>query len=228
MVDEPDLLEGGRPEGRGATLLPGAGLPPVVWRIGSALLAVAVAVGLWTSYRSNPEQPAPEPAATAAPSVDMQAADRADVELGLSTLAQRYSLIRDVPEAFRVAAGQASAMRNGRTPGNFFLALAYERSLYGTVYIGTSRQDFVNRGPVRWHPKDFRRYADPEHRDITAALDSFLAIDTALHRGGREPDFSRGAFGPARLLGLNKGEATSIADIYAVLDGSGVREGLPN
>ena len=158
--------------------------------------------------------------------MDEQSADRADVELGLSTLAQRYTLIRDVPELFRVAAGEASAMRNGRTPGNFFLALAYERSLYGSVYIGTSRQDFVNRGPVRWHPIDFRRYADPEHGDITAALDSFLAIDTALHRG-RQPDFSRGAFGPARLLGLNEGEATSIADVYAVLDGAGVRQGLP-
>ena len=82
-------------------------------------------------------------------------------------------------------------------------------------------------GPLQWEPTEFRKYADREHRDITDALDSFLAIDAALHTSGRA-DFSTGAAGPAQQLGLEPAEARSIDEIYDVLDGWGVRAGLPN
>jgi hypothetical protein len=80
---------------------------------------------------------------------------------------------------------------------------------------------------VQWSRVEFDRYAEPPYRDISKPLDSFLAVDTALHRG-RAADFSAGAFGPARLLGLDVEEAQAVAAIYDVLNGSGVREGLPN
>ena len=131
------------------------------------------------------------------------------------------------PASYREAAGQASALRGGRTPGNFFLALAYQRTWYGELLTGSEGVRYLPFGPLQWEPTEFRRYADPAHRDITDVLDSFLAIDAALHTGGR-PDFSSGASGPARQLGLDPAEARSIDEIYDVLDGWGVRAGLPN
>ena len=118
-------------------------------------------------------------------------------------------------------------MRGGRTPGNFLLALAYQRTWYGELLTGSEGVRYVPFGPLQWEPTEFRRYADPAHGDISDVLDSFLAIDAALHRGGRS-DFSNGASGPARQLGLDPEEARSIDEIYDVLDGWGVRAGLPH
>jgi hypothetical protein len=149
------------------------------------------------------------------------------VQLRFSAIGQRETRIRDVPTSYRDAAGQASAIRGGRTPGNFFLALAYQRTWYGELLTGSEGERYVPYGPLQWDPIEFRRYADPAHRDISAVLDSFLAIDAALHTAGRV-DFSTGAFGPARRLGLDRAQAVSLAKIYDSLDGWGVRAGLPN
>jgi hypothetical protein len=149
------------------------------------------------------------------------------VQLQFSAIAQRETRIRDVPTSYRDAAGQASALRGGRTPGNFFLALAYQRTWYGELLSGSEGERYEPYGPLQWEPTEFRRYADPTHRDIHAVLDSFLAVDSALHAAGRV-DFSTGAFGPARQLGLDRAQAASIAEIYDSLDGWGVRAGMPN
>jgi hypothetical protein len=190
-------------------------------------LVVLAAVAAWvvTSRSSDGSTAAQPPAASA--SVDLRAADQADVEVRLSGTAQREARIRDVPASYRDAAGQASALRGGRTPGNFFLALAYQRTWYGELLTGSEGERYVPFGPLQWEPAEFRRYADPAHRDITDVLDAFLAIDTALHTG-QQPDFSNGAVGPARKLGLARAEAKSIGEIYDVLDGWGVRAGFPN
>jgi hypothetical protein len=148
------------------------------------------------------------------------------VQLRLFAVAQRDALVRDVPDRFRDAAGRASALRGGRTPGNFFLAVAYVRTLYGTVLVGTPGERLVVRGPVQWDPADFRKYADSQHRDISKVLDSFLAVDRALHRGNSR-GFS-GAYAAARTLGMTAREARSVAHIYRILDGHGVRDDLPN
>jgi hypothetical protein len=204
-------------------------LSPLVRRTASALLVVAVAVAVLASVRTSapPDPAADGPVPDRRTSADLGAAARSDVQLALSAAAQRDRLIRDVPASFRDAAGLASAMRDGRTPGNFFLALAYVRTLYGTVVVGTPGEPFVNRGPVQWDPAEFRRYADSAHRDVSSLLDSFLAVDAALHRHDTV-DFSDGAYLPARTLGLSRAEARSIAQVYEVLDGAGVRDGLPN
>ena len=131
-----------------------------------------------------------------------------------------------LPAFYREAAARASALRGGRTPGDFFLALAYQRTWYGELLTGSEGERYVPFGPLQWEPTEFRRYADPAHRDITVVLDSFLAIDAALHSRAR-PDFSTGAFGPARQLGLDRGQSASIAEIFELLDGSGVREVCP-
>ena len=216
-MDQPDLLEDGRSNARGPRI------PPVVWRFAWLVVLVAGVAAVVTSRAS-------EDPATLRPSVaptDLRAAEQADVQLRLSATAQREARIRDVPDCYREAAGRASALRGGRTPGNFFLALAYQRTWYGELLTGSEGERYVPFGPLQWEPTEFRRYTDRGHRDITDALDSFLAIDAALHSGERA-DFSTGAAGPARQLGLEPAEARSIAEIYDVLDGWGVRAGLPN
>ena len=216
-MDLPDLLEDGRSPARGPRI------PPAVWRV--TWLVVLVSVTAWAVTSRTSEGPSDSrPQAAAA---DVRAAERADVEVRLSGIAQREAGIRDVPASYRDAASQASALRGGRTPGNFFLALAYQRTWYGVLLTGSEGVRYAPYGPLQWEPTEFRRYADSAHRDITDVLDSFLAIDAALHTGGR-PDFSTGAFGPARQLGLAPAEAEWIGEIYDVLDGWGVRAGLPN
>jgi len=216
-MDLPELLEGGRSNARGPRV------PPLLWRM--TWLVVLVAFAAWVVTSRSSEGPATlrPPVAPA----DLRAAEQADVEVRLSGNAQREARIRDVPACYREAAGRASALRGGRTPGNFFLALAYQRTWYGELLTGSEGVRYAPFGPLQWEPTEFRQYADPAHRDITGVLDSFLAIDTALHTGAR-PDFSTGAFGPARQLGLAPAEAESIGEIYDVLDGWGVRAGLPN
>ena len=216
-MDLPDLLEDGRSHQRGPRL------PPAVWRVTWLVVLVAAAAWIVTSRTSESPSTSGRPAASA----DVRSAEQADVEVRLSGTAQREARIRDVPTAYRDAASQASALRGGRTPGNFFLALAYQRSWYGELLTGSEGVRYVPFGPLQWEPAEFRRYADPRHRDITDVLDSFLAIDAALHTGGR-PDFSNGASGPARQLGLAPAEARSVGEIYHVLDGWGVRAGFPN
>ena len=218
-MDQPDLLEDGRPHRRGPRI------PALVWRVTWLIALVAAAAWVVTSRSSDGPSTARPPAASA--SADIRAAEQADVEVRLSGTAQREARIRDVPASYRDAAGQASALRGGRTPGNFFLALAYQRTWYGELLTGSEGVRYVPFGPLQWEPAEFRSHADPAHRDITDVLDSFLAIDSALHTG-RRPDFSNGASGPARQLGMAPDEARSIGEIYDVLDGWGVRAGLPN
>jgi hypothetical protein len=220
-MDQPDLLDDGRSDARGPRI------PPALWRAWPVVV-LAVAVGLVTSRWSDaPPTPAP-PAAS--PSVGVptgKQAARSDIQVALFALSQRNAHIRDVPARYRDAASRASAMRDGRTPGNFFLALAYDKTLYGELLVQSVALTFVEIGPLQWSHAEFDAYADPAHRDISKPLDSFLAVDTALHLG-HDPDFSAGAFGPARLLGMNVEEAQAVAAIYDILDGSGVREAMPN
>jgi hypothetical protein len=214
-MDPPDLLEDGRSPPRVPRV------PPAVW------IVVLVAVAAWAVTSRSSEGPSALRPPVAPASTDARAAEQADVEVRLSGTAQREARIRDVPASYREAAGQASALGGGRTPGNFFLALAYQRTWYGELLTGSEGVRYLPFGPLQWEPAEFRKYADPAHRDITDVLDSFLAIDAALHARGRL-DFSNGASGPARQLGLDPEEARSIDEIYDVLDGWGVRAGLPN
>jgi hypothetical protein len=222
-MTRPELLEAGRPDSPGPRLP--FRLPPAALRVGSWVIALTVVVTVVASHRSAPPQPAPP-----RPAVAERAAGDPDATLRWMVMEQRTATIRAVPSPYRDAAGLASAMRGGRTPANFFLALAYARTQYGALLVGRSGggiANYVYVGPVQWQPTDFEKYADPMHRDPWQILDSFLAVETALH-SGPAPDFSEGAFGPARLLGLDTREAQSVADIYDILDGAGVREGLPS
>jgi hypothetical protein len=218
-MDLPELLEDGRSHAR----LPR--IPSALWRVGWAAALLVVAGWVVTSHGSQlPSTPRP---ATTSASVDAFAAEQADTEVALFAVAQRNALIRDVPDRYRDAAARASAMRGDRTPGNFFLALACERTLYGDLLVRPAALAYTELGPVQWKRAQFDQYAEPGHRDVSKALDSFLAVDTALHRD-HDPDFSTGALQPARILGMDVEEARSVADIYDILDGSGVRERLPN
>ena len=183
------------------------------------MVVLVVAVALVTSRWSDAPPTQPTPAAS--PSVGKPTA-RTDIAGGLFARSQRNAHIRDVPTRYRDAASLASAMRDGRTPGNFFLALAYDKTLYGELLVQSIALTFVQIGPLQWSHAEFDAYADPAYRDISKPLDSFLAVDTALHLG-HDPDFSAGAFGPARLLGMNVDEAQAVAAIYDVLNGAGIR-----
>jgi hypothetical protein len=225
-MTEPDLIEGGRPEAREPRVR--LRVPQLVWRVASTL-AVLVVVAVVVSSQVSTSEPTPRPvrspSGTAAP--DDVSLGGADADRRILAISERNALIRNVPKAYRDAAGQASAIRGGRTPGNFFLALAYGRTLYGYLLVTTPGETLRNRGPVQWAPGEFPKYADPQHPDVHKVLDSFLAVDTKLNRG-HTADFSEGAFGPAKLFGMDTREAQSIADIYDILDGAGVRDGLPN
>jgi hypothetical protein len=215
LVSEPELIEDGRPDGRSLVV------PPIVWRVvvaGAAIFAVAFGVVSFRGSSTTPPRPSPTASSLIAPPTS-----QADVVVLLAR-SKRRDLIRDVPAAYRDAARRASAMRDGRTPGNFFLAIGYERTWYGKWLSGSGGQWYGPRGPVQWESAEFQRYADPRHGDINAALDSFLAVDTALHAGG-SPDFSAGAYGPAKLLGMPTSEALAIANIYDTLANSTVGEG---
>ena len=221
---QPDTVEGGAPEHR-------RGVPAVAhhaaWVVAGLLVVAAVVVDR-TGRSDRPGSSASRPASSAdAPAADASAAAQADVQLRLSYEAQRMAAIRDVPERYRDAAGRASAMRGGRTPGNFFLALAYVRTRYGADLVRPSALRLVDLGPVQWSRAEFRRWAAPGYGDVSRPLDSFLAVDSALHAGPR-PDFEGGAFGPALALGLDPTTAREVAEAYEALDGSGVREALPN
>jgi hypothetical protein len=212
-MDQPDLLDDGRPDARGPRL------PPALRRVWPVVV-LAVAVGVVTSRWSDaPPTPLPAASPSSGGPAHTQAA-RADIQGALFALSQRNAHIRDVPARYRDAASRASAMRGGRTPGNFFLAVAYDKTLYGELLVQSVALTFVEIGPVQWSHAEFDRYADPEYRDISKPLDSFLAVDTALHRGSA-PDFSAGAFGPARLLGMDVEEAQAVTAIYDVLNGAG-------
>jgi hypothetical protein len=217
-MDLPDLLEDDRSHARKPRI------SPMVGRVAWPIVALAFAVWVATSFRYDvPSTPrSPHPSA----SVEVREADQAHVEALLSGAAQREARIRDVPASYRDAAARASAMHGARTPGDFFLALAFHRTWYGELLIGSEGVRYAPFGPVQWDPTEFRRYADPAHRDITDILDSFLAVDNALHTTHR-PDFSNGAFGPSRQLGMERAAARSIGEIYDVLDGWGVRAVCP-
>ncbi|MDQ1642539.1 MAG: hypothetical protein QOJ90_1890 [Actinomycetota bacterium] len=218
-MTRPELLEAGRPDSPGPRLP--FRLPPAALRVGSWAIALTVVVTVVASHRS-----APPPPLTVAAAADADP----DAMLRWMALEQRNASIRAVPSPYRDAAGLVSTMRGGRTPANFFLALAYARTQYGARLVGRSGggiANYVYVGPVQWQPSDFAKYADPMHRNSEQILDSFLAVETELH-SGPAPDFSDGAFEPATLLGLDTREAQSLADIYDILDGAGVREGLPS
>jgi hypothetical protein len=217
-MDQPDLLEDGRSHA------PGPRIPPPVWRVAWLVVLVAVATSLVTS-RSSDGASTTRPPAGSAPA-DVRAAEQADVDVALTGTAEREAHIRAVPAAYRDAAARASAMHGGRTPGDFFLAVAFHRTWYGELLTGSEGVRYAPFGPLQWEPTEFLRYADPAHRDITDALDSFLAVDNALHNAHR-PDFAHGAFGPSRQLGMDRGQARSIDEIYDVLDGWGVRAVCP-
>jgi hypothetical protein len=214
VLDLPDLLEDGRSRAPKPRISPTVGR--VAWPVVALAFAVWVATSFWYDAPSTPRSPHPSA------SVEVREAHQADVGAMLFGAAQREARIRDVPASYRDAAARASAMHGGRTPGDFFLALAFHRTWYGELLTGSEGERYAPFGPVQWDPTEFRRYADPGHRDITDALDSFLAVDNALHNTHR-PDLSNGAFGPARQLGMERGVARSIAEIYDVLDGWGVR-----
>ena len=213
-MDLTDVLEDGRSHARKPRISPTVGR--VVWSIVALAFAVWLATSFWYDVPATPRSPNPSA------SVDVRAAQPANVDALLSGAAQREARIRDVPTAYRDAAARASAMHGGRTPGDFFLALAFHRTWYGELLAGSEGVRYAPYGPVQWDPTEFRRYADPAHRDITDVLDSFLALDNALHTTHR-PDFSNGAFGPARQLGMERAAARSIGEIYDILDGWGVR-----
>ncbi|MEP6760926.1 MAG: hypothetical protein ABJA93_06135 [Sporichthyaceae bacterium] len=208
-MDLPDVLEDGRSHALKLRISPS--LSRIAWPI----LFVAVAVWVASSHLYGDPSTAPSPHPSA--SLDVREAEHAAVGAGLSVAAEREARIVDVPAAYRDAAARASAMHGGRTPGDFFLALAFHRTWYGELLSGSEGVRYAPFGPVQWDPTEFGRYADPSHRDINDVLDSFLAIDNALHNGHR-PDFSNGAFGPSRQLGMERTEAQSVAAIYDVLE----------
>lgn len=213
----PDLLVAGADDVRHRTV------PRVVQRVGWLAVLLVAGVVVATSSLSSSSTPEKQPDPGFSSAADIAAAE----QLMLSVDAARDALARDVPETFRDAAGAASAMRGGRTPGNFFLAIAYTRTHYGAAFSHHPGEPFVEGGPVQWDPQGFRRYDAPGHRNISSVLDSFLALDRAVHQG-RRADFSNGAYGPARRLAMTTLEARAVAEVYDILDGAGVREALPN
>ena len=127
----------------------------------------------------------------------------------------RYAMIRAVPSAYRKAAGQASAAGGRRTPPEFFLALAFNRTLYGLMLEGDTGRAFAHRGPVQWDLAAFHRYAVPGHTDAAAPLDAFLAIESALRRVA--PEGFSDAYSAARALGSTPEHARAADETYAIL-----------
>lgn len=206
---------------------------PALWRAGSALAvagAIAVLVTSAPTILAGPPTGSPPPAATTAPSPSRARGAAPDTMSELQAMSDRsraqqsrLALIEAVPPAYRRAAERASALGHGRTPAAFFLALAFNRTLYGALLRGDTGRSFASRGPVQWQPADFRRFAAPGHADPAVPLDAFLAVDAALNRAG-PPDFSQGAYSAALTLGATPEHARADDETFAVLSAARERQ----
>ncbi len=123
--------------------------------------------------------------------------------------------IRAVPADYRDAARRASQLTNGRVPAEFFLALAYNRTLYGAMLTGAATRPYVGRGPVQWDLREFASVAEPGQRDAAKPLDSFLAVAAVLRRAGAGKHDD--AFTLSLLFGSTPDQARADAEAFDVL-----------
>ena len=151
-------------------------------------------------------------------------ASGADVRIRLNAHAFLAEQIRHVPLEYCRAAAVASAIGDAHLPGNFFLALAYTRSLYGALLRTSGGRPYAARGPLLWSRADFARYAVAGHHDRARPLDSFLALDRAVTAAGGV-DLSAGVFDAARTVGEDGRQAQAVADTYATLATSPSNQG---
>lgn len=213
----PDLLEGGGedervPVGDRLSERFGLRLPAGAQRaLGGVVVAGLLAVALW------PLMNRPAPAAVPPQVSDRQpSVSSADAQLGVSrAIALRTALIKGAPADFRAAAAQASARSGRRTPPEFFLALAYNRTLYGALLQNSSGWRYANRGPLQWQLADFARSAVPGHLDPTKPLDAFLAVDRKLQLAGAAPAAS--AYEMSLRLGSEPARARADAETFEIL-----------
>ncbi len=212
MQDRPDHLVSGPDDD------PGPRRAPI--RAAGALLVAGTVAGLllsspWSSTSAAPPPPAHLEQSAGPTRPQALPIDPAAMRKRGQAVQSRYAMIRAVPSAYRTAADQASAAGGRRTPPEFFLALAFNRTLYGLMLEGDTGREFAHRGPVQWDPADFHAYAVPGHADPTVPLDAFLAIDSALDH--LAPGGFSDAFSAARALGSSPDHARAADETYAIL-----------
>lgn len=210
MQDGPDQLANGSDDD-GPRRLPG--------RVPGALLVVGAVIALLVAAPWSSPAPADRPAPTRPNAASGRPlalpVDPAAMRKRSRAVQSRYAMIRAVPPAYRRAADQASTAGGRRTPPEFFLALAFNRTLYGLMLEGDTGRAFAHRGPVQWDLSEFRRYDVPGHRDPAQPLDAFLALDAALHQV--EPAGFSDAFTAARALGSSPDHARAADETFAIL-----------
>ncbi len=212
VQDPADRLENGpSDDGRGVR---SPGRAPGGLLVVGAVAALVLVAAPWSS--GTPADPPLPVRPTAAPEHPAPTeTDLASMHHRGRAVQARYEMIRTVPTSYRRAAEEAS-MRGGRqTPPEFFLALAFNRTLYGTMLTGDTGRAFAARGPVQWDLAEFRRFAVPGHSDPAVPLDAFLAVDEAL-RDGEQAGFSD-PFSAAIALGATPDHARADDETFAIL-----------
>lgn len=184
-------------------------------RVRQAVLVLMAASALVLTWRQAPAADPPPARVPSAPDPYQVAEQEAATAARLQALEARRAQIRAVPAAYRDAARRASVHSGGLVPAEFFLALAYNRSLYGALLTSAFGRGYAARGPVQWNSARFAAVAVPGHRDATRPLDSFLAVSVALRRAGATS--SDDAFHLSLLLGATVDEARADAETYDLL-----------
>jgi hypothetical protein len=190
-----------------------ARLPPLPRWLVRSLLGVGCSVLVITALprSQDTERSAPvSPAEFCVPAEQHLA-----TEARLRAREAQRAQIRAVPGEYRAAARRASRFTHGRVPAEFFLALAYNRTLYGAMLTGAATRPYAVRGPVQWDLREFASAAEPGHRNAAKPLDSFLAVAAVLRRAGAgEQD---DAFALSLLFGSGPDQARADAEAFDVL-----------
>jgi hypothetical protein len=209
MTHDVDLIDGGR---AGRRRLPGVRVRGPRWLRRALLTAACAALAVAAVPRGGGAPPAlratgPGSCVTAEHDVETAARLRARE-------AQRAQ-IRAVPAAYRDAARRASAYTHGLVQAEFFLALAYNRTLYGAMLANPATRPHSARGPLQWDLQRFSAVAVLGHRDATQPLDAFLAVGESLLRAGAtEAD---DVFVLSQRLGAGLDQARADAEAFDVL-----------
>lgn len=209
MTHDVDLIDGGR-AGRRSPPRVRVRLPRWLRRaLVAAACAAVAAAAVPRGGGAPPALRATSPGACVSAEHDVETAAR------LRAREAQRAQIRAVPASYRDAARRATAYTHGLVQAEFFLALAYNRTLYGAMLTNPATRPHSARGPLQWDLQRFAAVAVPGHRDATQPLDSFLAVAESLRRAGAtEAD---DVFVLSQRLGAGVDQARADAEAFDVL-----------
>lgn len=209
MGNERDVIAGGRD--RGGSSFSSLSMAPH-WLRRPLLVSAAIVLTL-TALPWFDGTPGPAPIKPPSPCVTAEV--DAETQARLRARDDQRAQIRTVPPSYRNAARRAALFTEHRVPAEFFLALAYNRTLYGAMLSGAATRSYAARGPLQWDLDDFDAVAVSGYGDAARPLDSFLAVAEVLRRAGAADGDD--AFSLSVLTGSTTDQARADAQAFDVL-----------